>query len=310
MVSHVGNLDDVLDYLECVGKIHQRNGIMNHEMIALGPFFVSAAVQYLPSKLRSRQDIQDSWIRLFMVMTELMKRGAGDVEFELSDDEKTHIRRTFHLLKANLKELGTATFINLFQNYSTSKMFFPTIKDSPLEDLTLNEALQNHGLRLMKVIENVIADIDNPRQVDIYLAQLGQMHQTMGLEKKYLDVMGPIFCQSIRSVLQEEGEWSMDIRHAWLHLFRVMVIKMKRGFKTFPEISPIHDTEEEDEDDHQPQQDHHHHHHNGETLLIAEAKLFNGSGEHTKREKISHNNNGLYRKRPSHPSETRRKSNV
>eukprot|EP00095_Tigriopus_kingsejongensis_P008926 maker-scaffold199_size265817-snap-gene-0.11 protein:Tk08926 transcript:maker-scaffold199_size265817-snap-gene-0.11-mRNA-1 annotation:"globin x" len=28
VVSHVENLDDVLDYLECVGKIHQKNGIM------------------------------------------------------------------------------------------------------------------------------------------------------------------------------------------------------------------------------------------------------------------------------------------
>eukprot|EP00095_Tigriopus_kingsejongensis_P008927 maker-scaffold199_size265817-snap-gene-0.10 protein:Tk08927 transcript:maker-scaffold199_size265817-snap-gene-0.10-mRNA-1 annotation:"PREDICTED: cytoglobin-1-like" len=214
-------------------------------MTALGPFFVSSACQYLPSKLRAKQDIQESWIRLFVVMTELMKRGAGDVEFELSTEEKVHIKRTFRLLKTNLKDVGTATFITLFQNYSTSKMFFPTIKDSPLEDLTLNEALQNHGLRLMKVIENVIADIDNTRQVDIYLAQLGQMHQTMGLEKKYLDVMGPIFCQSIRSGLQEEGEWSMEIRHAWLHFFRVMVIKMKRGFKTFPEVSHHEEDEEE-----------------------------------------------------------------
>ena len=28
VVTHVHNLDGVLDYLECVGKIHQKNGIM------------------------------------------------------------------------------------------------------------------------------------------------------------------------------------------------------------------------------------------------------------------------------------------
>lgn len=45
----------------------------------------------------------------------------------------------------------------------------------------------------------IVMDLDNPpRQTDIYLAQLGKMHQTMGIEKKYLDVMGPIFCHSIR----------------------------------------------------------------------------------------------------------------
>ncbi len=55
------------------------------------------------------------------------------------------------LLHDKLCDVGTATFIGVFQQYSTSKMFFPVFKDSPLEDLTLNEALQNHGLRVMRV---------------------------------------------------------------------------------------------------------------------------------------------------------------
>ena len=37
------------------------------------------------------------------------------------------------------------------------------------------------------------------------------MHQTMGVEKHYLDYMGPIFCQSIRTPLQDEGAWSMEV---------------------------------------------------------------------------------------------------
>jgi hypothetical protein len=49
-------------------------------------------------------------------------------------------------------------------------------------------------------VENVVADLDNPdpRQLDIYLATLGSMHQNMGIEKRFLDMMGPIFCQCIR----------------------------------------------------------------------------------------------------------------
>ena len=30
-------------------------------------------------------------------------------------------------------------------------MFFPAFKETPLENLTLNEALQNHGMKLVKV---------------------------------------------------------------------------------------------------------------------------------------------------------------
>ncbi len=58
----------------------------------------------------------------------------------------------------------------------------------------------------------MVEDLHRPsRQTDIFLGQLGHMHQTMGVEKHYLDYMGPIFCQSIRMVLEEEGEWSMEV---------------------------------------------------------------------------------------------------
>ena len=50
-----------------------------------------------------------------------------------------------------MSELGLQTFISLFKEHSTSKMFFPVFKDSPLEDLTLSENLKDHGTRLMKV---------------------------------------------------------------------------------------------------------------------------------------------------------------
>ena len=53
---------------------------------------------------------------------------------------------------------------------------------------------------ISQVIERVINAMDTPvaqREVEIFLTQLGQRHQSMGVEKKFLDVMGPIFCNSI-----------------------------------------------------------------------------------------------------------------
>jgi hypothetical protein len=47
--------------------------------------------------------------------------------------------------------VGAKAFLKLFQTYSNSKVFFPAFKETPLENLTLNEALQNHGLKLVKV---------------------------------------------------------------------------------------------------------------------------------------------------------------
>ena len=50
-----------------------------------------------------------------------------------------------------LFQVGVKTFLKLFQTYSNSKVFFPAFKETPLENLTLNEALQNHGMKLVKV---------------------------------------------------------------------------------------------------------------------------------------------------------------
>ena len=50
-----------------------------------------------------------------------------------------------------LWQVGVKTFLKLFQTYSNSKVFFPAFKETPLENLTLNEALQNHGMKLVKV---------------------------------------------------------------------------------------------------------------------------------------------------------------
>ena len=57
----------------------------------------------------------------------------------------------FRLFRDRMSDLGAATFVGVFEKYSTAKMFFPVFKDSPLEDIALSEALKNHGLRVMQV---------------------------------------------------------------------------------------------------------------------------------------------------------------
>ena len=46
--------------------------------------------------------------------------------------------------------------------------------------------------------------MDGPKakEMEMSLMQLGCRHQKMGIERKYLDVMGPIFCETVRPVLQ------------------------------------------------------------------------------------------------------------
>lgn len=45
-----------------------------------------------------------------------------------------------------------------------------------------------------------------------------------------------------RPTLQSEGVWTMEVRHAWLHFFRIIVLKLKRGYKEFDESFSGHVT--------------------------------------------------------------------
>jgi hypothetical protein len=44
--------------------------------------------------------------------------------------------------------------------------------------------------------------LDDVERMTQYLGQMGREHQSMGVHKQYLDVMGPIFCQTLRPILQ------------------------------------------------------------------------------------------------------------
>ena len=88
-----------------------------------------------------------------------------------------------------------------------------------------------------QLVENFVCNLDRPanseevRKQEAFYLDLGKAHQTMGIEKQFLDVMGPIFCQSIRPILQEENKWDVETRNAWLHVFRIIVLKIKRGYE-------------------------------------------------------------------------------
>lgn len=47
--------------------------------------------------------------------------------------------------------------------------------------------------------------MDSPRTVDLFLSSLGQKHQKMKIDKKYLEVMGPIFTGTLNYCKWQSG---------------------------------------------------------------------------------------------------------
>ena len=77
----------------------------------------------------------------------------------------------------------------------------------------------------------MVRDLDDKAKLESYLALLGRLHQKHHIKRQYLDVMGPLFCQTVRPVLQAESQWSTEVREAWLHLFRMIAFRLKQGYK-------------------------------------------------------------------------------
>ena len=66
--------------------------------------------------------------------------------------------------------LGRETFLRLFEEYPMSRQFFRDFRGTSVEaiksDVKLSQALQEHAVRVLRVVEKVIGRIDNLEKVN------------------------------------------------------------------------------------------------------------------------------------------------
>lgn len=71
--------------------------------------------------------------------------------------------------KGDMTNSVADTFLKLFQEYPKSQEFFFHFRDTPVEalkeDVRLSRALQEHAVRVMQVVEKVIARLENAEKV-------------------------------------------------------------------------------------------------------------------------------------------------
>ena len=69
----------------------------------------------------------------------------------------------------------------------------------------------------------MVQNIDEQKKFEQYLSYLGKLHEELGVDRALLDVLGPVFVQTIRPVLQAEAQWDNEVREAWMRLFRCVL---------------------------------------------------------------------------------------
>ena len=93
----------------------------------------------------------------------------------------------------------------------------------------LHDLLENHAMLLMNVLHELITNIDCLDNLNDKLLMLGKFHLRNEVPERFLDMMGPIFCNAVRPILLSNDVWSSDVEDSWMELFRVLTNKMKKA---------------------------------------------------------------------------------
>ena len=110
--------------------------------------------------------------------------------------------------------------------------------DCQAQDAALNDLMENHGRLVMNVVHELVTNIDNLDLVSEKLTKLGMFHVKNEVPLRYLDVMGPIFCNAVRPILLQSDAWSPEVEDSWMELFKVVTSLMGRAYRSVASSPP------------------------------------------------------------------------
>merc|ERR1719228_1447181 len=236
VVMNIDDLDVMDAKLSRLGLFHFKNGIPERYLDIMGPIFCNAMRPILLQADRWTNAVEEAWMEVFKAITYFMKKSyqtEDDIpkEMFLVPTEKCIIVATWHsIFLKHMINMGKTLFVDMFRVEPNILKYFDAFKDNGINNLSMNRAFQSHGLRVMNLVKFVVENIENPGKLHNHMTILGKMHVKKGINQKYLDLMGPTFCQAIRPMVMAEGQWSIDIESAWANLFRLIVQQMSRAY--------------------------------------------------------------------------------
>lgn len=204
VVVNIDDLDVVRDKLLKIGLFHCKNGVPKKYLDIMGPIFCNAVRPILLEKNIWTTNTEESWMEVFKVTTAIMKRSYENVEnkpieLSLAPTEKCIIIATWHsIFLKHMATMGKSLFVDMFKVEPNILRYFDAFKDSGINNVALNRKFQAHGSRVMSLVKFVVENLDNPEKLCEHLYILGCLHVKKGIDPKFLNLMGPTFCQAIR----------------------------------------------------------------------------------------------------------------
>ena len=98
-----------------------------------------------------------------------------------------------------------------------------------MDDLARRKVIHSK-VCLVRVINKVLRNLENPTQLEDYLRCIGRLHQLAGVDQTYLALSGKSFCDALDTIQQHKELWSKQVKATWYLLFKIIVEKMCEGY--------------------------------------------------------------------------------
>ena len=79
-----------------------------------------------------------------------------------------------------------------------------------MDDLARRKVIHSK-VCLVRVINKVLRNLENPTQLEDYLRCIGRLHQLAGVDQTYLALSGKSFCDALDTIQQHKELWSKQV---------------------------------------------------------------------------------------------------
>ncbi|XP_070579201.1 neuroglobin-1-like [Ptychodera flava] len=149
---------------------------------------------------------------------------------ELTNQQKETLIQTWKNLHADLERIGMLMFMGLFEHNPEIKEFFFGSSNMKTEELRYNEKLQEHGIRVMGLVEKIVACMDaGEEKMDQMILDLGKRHVGYDVHVPFIDLFGKQFVYAIKPALHTH--WTPNVEEAWTQLFKYIGYLMRTGYR-------------------------------------------------------------------------------
>ena len=97
-----------------------------------------------------------------------------------------------------------------FQLGQDIEKFYELHQQLSMDDLARRKVIHSK-VCLVRVINKVLRNLENPQELDDYLHCIGRLHQLAGVDQTYLKLSGKSFCEALDSIQQHKELWSQQV---------------------------------------------------------------------------------------------------